>query len=84
MVLSGVTILCSSGMKLVYLLKKVCSINFFFFFVVSKSPLVHCTMGSCSVSQERKKYADMLWSVFYFQMIVLLTTIYIIYILSRY
>lgn len=47
-VLSGVTILCSSGMKLMYLLKAVCSIQFYF--VVSSSPLVHCTMGSCSVS----------------------------------
>jgi len=66
MVLSGVTVLCSSGMKSVYLFKKVCSVNFFCVWF----PKAHwCTVQWDLVvcHEEEKKSADMLWSEFIFK-----------------
>lgn len=79
MVLSGVTVLCSSGMKSVYSLKEF--VKLFYFTLFLWFPEAHwCTVQWGLVVCHEKEHADILWSDFYFQMIVLLKTIHIIYI----
>lgn len=67
MVLSGVTILCSSGMKLVYLLKKVCSINFFILLFFLWFPKAHwCIVRwDLVVCHEKEKNTQICYGVFF-------------------